>query len=460
MRRYGSFLRAMGYDFALVIVLATALSYAVLSGFEATMNLRMNIGLSALLGGIMLVMLYAGSWSRSLRVVSIVGAVVYAAICIVVAIALAGDATPVIVDGAVNDVEGNYAIFVVVVLTVAVLCYLLSRTRPGMIVLAVLAVFCCGVVQFLFRDWSSQEGGLVVFLVVLCASVALYIYRRYYIGVTKSEHNERVVFGQAALLGLGISALAIALSGLAFSLVIAPMNLSTPLLKPFEYYIIPPITEYTGAYDQYLVENPDEFSSLLNEREDATTQNAKGGSVPDEEQVDKATNPFITFLQSIAIFSEDDWSEDFDPVSIERMRFALLVLLLLFVLATLAVIIARIRVRDRRLRKLEDKPLSERVVFLYEFLLTRLDRLGLGKPETSTPLEFAFDSRRNLVPFTRRTGQVDFVKVTLVYQRAVYAGGDVSEEDYDCVRRYYRAFFNNAHRHVGTPRWLWKFWRI
>lgn len=252
----------------------------------------------------------------------------------------------------------------------------------------------------------------------------------------------------------------IGLSALVFVMLINPLNLSTPILKPFEYRIIPPVVEYTGTYDQYLVEDPDKFTSLLNERENATTSNAQGGSVPDQEKEEKAQNPLITFLQSMMIFSDEDWMEDFDPHMFERMRFAFVIVVILVLLAIALVIFLRIRRRDVRLKRLEDRPLAERVTYLYGFLLSRLKRLGLGKPETSTPLEFAYDSRRNLVPFTRGTQQVDFVRVTIIYQRAAYGSMEITQEEYETVRRYYRAFFGNAHRYLGTPKWLIQFWRI
>ena len=459
-QRFLLFIRANVPDFLLALALSVALSYAILSGFDASLNMRTQFALEALIAGVFLLICYVGAWSRGMRIVSIVVALLYAVGAVIGALAMTPAVVSAIAEGAVNDVEGNYAIFVIVLLVVALFVYLMSRSRAGVVILAIVAVFSCGVTQFLFRAWLFEEGGLVDSVLVLGICVAFVIYQRYRVGIVKSDQRARPSFAMGAIVGVVAAMASVGIAALLFMGIIAPLNLETPVLKPFEHHIIPPIVDYTGANDQYLVEDPEVFSSLLNEREDATSQNAEGGSVPDEEQTETASSPLMRFLQSIAIFSEDDWSEDFDPVTIDRMHFGFLFILVFLLSVVIGLVLLRMSRRKARLHKMRDESYDRQVIYLYGFLLSRLKRLKMGKPDTSTPLEFAYDSRRKLVPFTRKTGKVDFVKVTLVYQRAAYGLGPVSQEDYDGVCRYYRAFFGNAHRHVGTLKWLWKFWRI
>ena len=77
-----------------------------------------------------------------------------------------------------------------------------------------------------------------------------------------------------------------------------------------------------------------------------------------------------------------------------------------------------------------------------------------------TPLEFAMATRAQLEPFSRGTGGVDLLAVTLAYQRACYGVQESVDEDYLLVERYYRAFFKNARDYVGGPKWLLTFWRV
>ena len=457
MSRY---LRASLFDFIAVAVLSVALGYAVFSGFDSTLALRHDFVLEGAFVSAVLAVLYAGGWSRRARIFSTVGTVVFVLAAVTVAMALAPEGVPVFEGGAVNDVEGNYVIFVVVLSVCAILSYALSRTLGGTVVLVVAACMTCGIVQFLFRGWAQDEGGMFVFIAVLLSSVMLIVYRRYRAGLAKAEVQEGVAFGRAAVLGITAGGVSLLAATLCYGAIIAPLGLSTPVLKPFEHYIVPPVVEYSGTYDEYLVEDPDRHTSLLNEKEDETTQNAAGGSVPDQETVESSQSPIITFLQSLSIFSEDDWDESFDAVTYDQLRLGFLVAVLLVLLAIAAIVALRIRQRDFRLFRLRNMDSAAQVIYLYNFLLSRFKKLGLGKPDASTPLEFAYDSRRNLVPFTRGTGQIDFVGVTLAYQRAAYGSGEVTDEDCERVRRYYRAFFANAHRYVGTPKWLLKFWTV
>lgn len=458
--RAGLFLRSVIPDLVLCLVVATGLGYAVLSGFDATLSMRSDIGLQLALVGGMLVILFAGSWSKGARAASIAGAVALFVAALVVATSSTPEGVSLMEGGSLNDVEGNYAVFATVELVVAILTYVLSRRPASALFLVVASVFVCAVVQYLFRDWLSDEGGLVIFLAVTVASFALAVYQRYRRSAASSDRLVAPSFATAATTGLVIAALCIGGAGLVYVGIIAPLNLGTPIFKPFEYRIIHPIVEYTGAYDQLMVEDPDKFSSLLSEKADETTQNAEGGASPQENSEEPTSNPLATFVQSLTVFSEDSWTESFSTVTIDQLKLgALIAALVIAALCALAVA-ARIRWRKLRLRRIEREAPARQVVLLYDFILSRYARLGLRKPEQSTPLEYAYDFRRKMVPFTRNTGKVDLVRITLIYQRAAYGSGDLKPGDLDTVKRYYRAFFNNAHRYVGTVKWLWKFWRI
>lgn len=458
--RAGLFLRSTLPDFALCLVLAFGLGYAVLSGFDATLGLRGNVGLQLGTLGAMLAVLFAGAWSKAARAASIAGAVVLAAAAFGVAVSTMPEGVGLVADGALNDVEGNNAVFVAVELVVAVLVYALSRRPASALFLAVASVFTCAAVQYLFRDWLASEGGLVAFVVVLAAAVALAVFQRYRAGAAASDRLAKPAFGTAAATGLAVALVCIGAAGAVWAGVIAPLDLGTPTYKPFQYRIIHPVVEYTGAYDQYLTEDPNRFTSLLAENAEETTENAEGGQSPQEDSESSASNPLTQLVQSLTVFSDDSWTEAFDAITADRPPWVWVVAAAAVIAACALVIAARVYWREVRLRRIEQKPPARQMVSLYEFLLGRFKRLGLAKPDQMTPLEYAYEYRRRMVPFTRGTGKVDLVHVTLAYQRAAYGSGEVSEDDLAAVKRYYRAFFGNAHRYVGNLKWLWKFWRI
>ena len=101
--------------------------------------------------------------------------------------------------------------------------------------------------------------------------------------------------------------------------------------------------------------------------------------------------------------------------------------------------------------KIEELPLPERVALLYNFFMRGFERLKVEKPLTATPIEFALSSATELAGFMRNDSQADLLGITLIYQRAVYGAGNVSEEDYNYVRDYYLSFSRTHTCAWATP---------
>jgi hypothetical protein len=93
-------------------------------------------------------------------------------------------------------------------------------------------------------------------------------------------------------------------------------------------------------------------------------------------------------------------------------------------------------------------------------LLTSFARLGVKKPDSLTPMEFALASAHQLEPYADAATQTDFLQVTLGYLRAAYGNGAATDDDLARAKRYYRTFYKRVARQVGKLRWLWKFWHL
>lgn len=460
--RFATFIRSSLVDCALVLAVVLGVSHALLSSFDATVALRGAFGLQLAIALPMLIILYAGAWSKRSLAPAAAAVVAWAVAALAASAAMMPADVPFFADGFVNDSPGNYPVFVVVMLAVTAVVYLLSRRVPGCAVLAFLVVAVCAGVQFLFRNWLSGEGGAVAFACCLVGSAALLIFQRYRACAYAAEQLSSPAFGRAALFAVAAVGVACAVGGILFACAIQPLGLGTPVIRPFEQNIVRPVIEYTGVYDSVKVENPDLKSSLVGEEEDTTSENTDGGSDP--EQTDDpdqgAGSPIAQFIESLQTYSQDSWDEGADPVAYDRLRLGALLAALAVALLAAAVIGARIYWRRVRLRRIADRTPAARVLYLYRFLCGRFAKLGISKPASATPLEFAVARRQDMVPFTRGAGKIDFVRVTLLAQRAAYGTGDVTEAEYAQVERYYRVFFANARREVGTLRWLWLFWKI
>lgn len=456
------FLRASVLDLLLVLVVSVGLVFTVSYAFESAPDIRGNVAVDTALVLPMLVILFAGSWSKRAMAPSAAAAVIYAIVVIGVCVAMKPADVPLFVDAQVNDVAENPLIFGFIAMVVPAVVYLLSRRRAGMVVMFIAAVVACGAVQFLYRDWTTSEPGLACALVVLLACGALFVFQGYRRSIYQVKRLEKTAFAQATAFAAGIVGVCLLISVGVFYGLVAPAELTTPEIKPFEDYYTRPVIEYSGVYDENQVDNPDLATNKTNDEQNDSNQDAEGGrdsQSPNENQ-ETGGNPVSNFIQQMTSFDATDWSQQFMAISYEQLRLGALIFVLLAAAIITAVVLLKRRMRERRLQKLASEPYPVRIWTIYEFLTNRFARLGIKRPETLTLMEFAMATRSTMAPFARGTGDVDFLALTLIYQRACYDEGRITEDDWKACERFYRAFFANAHAHVGHLRWIRDFWRM
>ena len=477
-RRLSLFLRASVFDYVLVLVVSAALVFTVSYGFNSAPDLRGNIAFIDVACAVLLVPLYAGGWSKRAIPFAAVAYVVLAVVVVVVVSALSSGTAELFVDGQVNDVAENYAVFGMVLVAVPPMVYLLSRRTWGVALLLFAGVLACGVIQFLYRDWVATQPGTIAAIAVYAGIGALFMVQGYRQGVLKSRIVKRTSFAGAFAFGVLSSVVCLGLGALVYFGVIAGMGLSTVGAKPFADYFSRPVVEYRGTYQQEPIYDPNVGTSTLSEDREETKdwQLGNAEAPPDSEQGEEGegnqdSDPgsqqsqqgggFIVVSAVAQVLDQDQWSEMFDAIRFELPPSLVALLALIPVLLVAAIVYLRYYQRFRRLKKIEEHPLPERVALLYNFFMRGFERLKVEKPATATPIELALSSAGELAGFMRNDSQADLLGVTLIYQRAVYGAGNVSREDYEYVRDYCLSFFRNAHLRMGHPRWAFGgFWRI
>lgn len=446
------------WDYLLVCILALALNYAVLSGFDSTIQLRSNFLLQIAVLLPLFAIMFAGSWSKRFLLFASIAAALWFVVVMVVSIAFSS--VDIFAEGQVNDVEGNYSIFGFATLLTGILTYLLTRRFATAVAYLVFGLLVCGCVQFLFGTWLEAEGGLVDFAVFLSAAIVMIVYQRYRSEAAKADFLVRPAFAMAFIQGLIMAAACLVLGFLSWVFVVSPLGFGTPVFEPFSRTIMRPVVEYSGIYDQNQVENLQNQSDSTNDNQSESQQNAEGGTNTSSSTQSVADNPLFQLVQSIVSFNSEDWDESLDPTSAEQAELKKLLVWVVPSILILCIVFGRIGLRFARLRKWGKLPKKSRVQNTYHFLAKRLSKLGFKRLPQTTPLEFAFNQQNAMVPFTKGTGKTDFVDITLIYQRAAFGHEDITDEEWNRVKRYYMSFFNNAHAWVGNVRWLWYFWRI
>ncbi len=453
-----TFVRLTAPDFALVLVVAATLAFTASFGFESAPHLRATFVVEAALCALVLLPLFAASASKRLLAPGVAAALAISALALAAALALSPE--PLFVDGSLNDVAGNYAIFTCCCVVSAAVAFVLSRRSVGVVALLVVALATCGTIQFLFRDWMAAEPGLVAFIVLLAAILTLFIFQTYRSSVRQARRAKHTPFAAVATSAAAIVGACIAAAFLIYYLLVAPLGLGTLHLKPFQEFFQRPVIEFTGVFSEDAVESIDIMTNRVSGDAEDTNSEAAGGSLADEDSTEDANNPLSGIAQKLQDFSESKWAQQFASISYKQVVLAAFsALLLLFLLAALVALALRLW-RKRWATALADQPVTQQVETLFTWLELRLARLKIQRQPTQTPLEFALNARHALAPFNQNTNGVDFVRCTLIYQRVIYGSGNVSEDDLEALRGYQQAFRANARAYVGQPKWFFTFWRF
>lgn len=453
------FLSAAAFDYLLVLVVSVGLVFTVSYGFNSAPSLRENLAVTTAACALLLVPLYGGSWSKRALVGGVVGYIAVAAIVVAVFTSLSPSSQALFVDGQINDVEDNYAIYGLVTAIIPLVAFLLGRKPWGVVLLLVAAALACGTIQFLYRDWLTAQPGTQISLAVFAAIVALLVVQGYRQSVLSADRAAKTSFGWSFVFGVGAACVCALAACALYAGVIANLGIQTVNIKPFQDYYKVPVIEYDGTYVQQEVIDPDVGTSTLSDDEEDTISNAQGAESDDENMQDSGgQSPAQTIVDALDL---DDWSSMFDANRYDMPMSLRFLLALVPIALVAAIVFARYHVRARRLARFEKRDANARAVLFYDFFMSRFKRLGVKKAPALTPLEFAIASETELARFARNASRTDFVDVTLIFQRACYGTGNVSKDDCKRLRDYYESLFKNAHERMGTLKWvLWGFWRI
>ena len=449
-------------DFILVVIVSTALTFTLSYGFYSAWDYRGNIALITVISIFMSLALFLGSWSKKALAPSALAAVIVAGV--VVGGAIASSPEPMFSDG-LNDVSGNYGIFALLAVVVPVVTFLLSRRTVTLVFLLAFAVISCGTIQFLYRDWMTDQPGIPATIVVMIGIGMMFVYQCYKQSIYSANRLKRTSFAGAFAFSALTGVVCVLVGALVFYGLIQAAGLTTPEIKFFEEYVSPPTVEVDSNYQEKDDEG-DETTDETNDEEEETSQEGEGG---DSDQQDSSVLGFLdqTIMadaaRAIVGLTQQQSDDDTGAEDIQYLIivWTLIITILLIVLLALSIILFQRYRRTLRLKRIEKRSNAYQVWYLYTFLLGRFRRLRIRKPAQLTPLEFAVGFSKAMLPFTRETGGVDFVEVSSLYQDVVFGDCQPTDEELARVKDYYRAFFKNARQYVGWPKWLlYKYWRI
>lgn len=443
------YLKHCAVDFVLTALASVCLATVLMQGFIIDANLQFNLLLNIVIAAVLQVVLFAAAYRKKNIVIC---GLIYLLLCAVLIGICIVTSTG---EELLADVEENYLIYALVTVIVNTAVFALSRTRPGFAVLIVCSVVLVGFIQFVYK--ANLVGYSVAFFAVLAI---LFIYRSYSESIRQADSLKKTNFGQAGLVS-GISVLlSTGLALLVFFLVIAPLNPGHLTLKLFTI---------DRALETIEVNNPVRMIEIEDESlisQNVTDEITYGNNPVEMENgfteawAQSYMDSVIEWLgtQETIDYESEEEELQLQTLSLPSWWWIALIatLLLLGVLAVLLRMFLRRR-KDGRIRRLSKQ---DQVTKLYNDMLGRLRKLGLGKAPGQTPLEFADVASARLAPFALNTGGVDWAYVSGTYSTVHYGETDPSDEELSYLWRFYERFNKNATFVTGRLKYCFKYFWI
>lgn len=450
------FLKTRFWDFLLCAAASSSLVFTLCSAFHATWQFQSMP--AVIVVACALLTAYLVGVSASMRTLAVGSAV----LAVVFVVALVVCARMSNVASVLDDVEGNYLIFALVLFFATVLVFALSRRKPTLLVLMVVGLVSCALVEYLY--WHAH---VVAFLLFAASVGGLYVYRNYQRSLVSSA-SDALAFTSSTLVGLGITALALALAAGVFAAFIAPLEPPNAILKLVTVHKRVEQIDVTGTGAAVDVQN-DQILSIN------TNGQVQNGAIDDQQQ-DASDNDDRTKDENRqdeenagSALAIDD---TLDPVpanvlALEMPPWAVAVLPLAVLLVLLVPLAVKKLLRRRRFSALMALPPAQRVGGFYRFFMGRFGRLGLGMPAGATVCGYARNFSDAFVQFERGAGDEGddgggsaFETLTDVFARTAYGAAEPTEAECSLFESYYRSFYRRARRYTGRLRYVRLFFLV
>ena len=446
-----AYLRNRLPEFILCVGMTLGLNMAVLSGWVLTDSFSGSLLVTAEVVAVIVAVLYLLAYNRLTVGIGVFLGVVLAAATL---------AYLRVADPLADETANSEFMFFLVSVCVSVLTFLLTRTKSGTIVALAAGTLVTAGAKFL--EFPTPLGAFLLFLGCSLAMVLMRVYaatmRRAFAGMVRAGRY----FAQSA----GVVTVAGLLACLVFFAVIVPLNPPTRDLELISMLRTMETMSVFGVSQTHEVYDPDLLSSgLIADHRDG---NQEGDEEGDEEEGTAADSQRENEQDSdggeSSANAQDQWEnnpnlqEMLQAVRFEQVEMGAIIVVLLVVAALAALIGGKLALRRRWHRRVDALPAADAVINYYRFFLKRFARIGLGKAPATTLTEYAALMEHALQPFA--VGDATFGRLTAIYLRTFYGNETPTAEEAAFFGQFYDGFYQNARRHLGTFKYLRKFFRL
>ena len=430
------FIKSRLGEYIACVMICAGFVFPVCAGFVLTDPFTGIPPLGMLVIAVILGVVYLFSYKRTTVVAGVITAAVAAA-TMVIYIQIA--------DPLGDEEENSVFIFLLVAVVVSVLVFLLTRTRPGTVVAAILGNFI-----FVGSKFLAFPAQLWSYFVLLAGCAVMFLLRFYRSSALKAQASKvrnLKYFIQSAV--VTIIALGIAV-GLYFA-VIRPISPPTYDLQLISILRNMDIMEVFGVASEREVYDPDLASGQI--RDGSEFAENEGEDENDEtEQSEEEQATLQEWIQNSAFV------KNLRAVTYRLKEHSFIYLIAIPVIIIVAIFVIRLLKKRAWRRRVQGLSKEDGIRNYYRFFISRLKRAGIKREDTVTLYDYAKQSEHQLEPFAE--GESSFSNLTDIYCKVNYGKCQVTDEEYALFESFYDRFHRNLRQEMGLPKYLLNIFRI
>lgn len=428
MRQY---VRLHAWDFLLTVLIAIGMHLNTFSAFMIRESYMTNYLLVAVVTTLVMAVMFVIGYNKRN---TIIGGAGWAVFLIGWIIYLRANDLINLEDGADETIPAFWSI----VLFGSALIYLLTRSRKILFGAAPIGLLFCAAFKFL--EYPVSVPGLFILIIAIILEILYLVYKDSLLTADYGNYTIRHFLEQS----IAIVTVVVMLSSGVFYGIVKPLDPPTRDLKLITKLMSFDILELLGVASTQEVKDPNQGDEDQDEEEPPEEKEEEKDD--EENEQDEEENK-----------QESDEKISAQTMSYNEKDYTVYWVTALIILLLAAPFVIKYVLRSRRRRRLNGLDASNQAAFVYDFFLDRLKKLGVGKADSQTILEYAEQQEGVLESFTAEDGTT-FEEMTELYNYHLYSKLPIKTEDAAKFVAMYDSFYKNAKAFVGTWRYIRKFW--
>lgn len=428
MRQY---VRLHAWDFLLTVLIAIGMHLNTFSAFMIRESYMTNYLLVAVVTTLVMAVMFVIGYNKRN---TIIGGAGWAVFLIGWIIYLRANDLINLEDGADETIPAFWSI----VLFGSALIYLLTRSRKILFGAAPIGLLFCAAFKFL--EYPVSVPGLFILIIAIILEILYLVYKDSLLTADYGNYTIRHFLEQS----IAIVTVVVMLSSGVFYGIVKPLDPPTRDLKLITKLMSFDILELLGVASTQEVKDPNQGDEDQDEEEPPEEKEEEKDD--EENEQDEKENK-----------QESDEKISAQTMSYNEKDYTVYWVTALIILLLAAPFVIKYVLRSRRRRRLNGLDASNQAAFVYDFFLDRLKKLGVGKADSQTILEYAEQQEGVLESFTAEDGTT-FEEMTELYNYHLYSKLPIKTEDAAKFVAMYDSFYKNAKAFVGTWRYIRKFW--